>query len=259
MTNTATGYYASGDGTYTGAGYAAETTTYAGVDGMAGYELPGFTLSLPNPRAYGGGLYQLGDFNEYPGDTHDVITGENDLRLWFGPTQPLQLSISSSRWEHELMIRHPNGDAYPVEKHQTQGGTYFDPSGAAWQASYYYFDATARHHPELPWYLEDASTAERLGPNPDNDQLINWFALPTPEGLAGSLNAQTGMIELQWPLGSAALDGGFAIERRLSGEAAWQTADAAPSDIRNRLAVHRADRWLAVDPDVPSEGSDAAR
>lgn len=192
-----------------------ETETVAGLDEMANFEIHSFSLSFIKPNPYATGPFLLEDVTDGSNPiSHPVLGGMNDLRLNFRPPQPLLLNISSSRWDHELLIRHPEGTAYPVSKQQTQGGTSFDPTGLAWQTSYYYFDATATANPDLPWYLEDASTGERIGPNPEISALIDWIAVKPPLNLTATASANG--IDLAWVPGEASTGGGFIIERRES-------------------------------------------
>ncbi len=202
------------------------TDTFQGADGMEDFTLQSFTLSLTHPQAYSTSALKLRDtgFDPSNPDLIPVSRGANDLRFWFRPAQSLALAISSSRWDHDLILHQPNGDAYPIQKYSTQGGVWFDPSGNAWQTSYYYFDASADHHPELPWYVEDTATHERIGPWPTSEALINWIAVPTPLGLTLSL-VNTGTIELAWPLAPNSSEGAFRIERSVGGPSTWRALD----------------------------------
>ena len=140
------------------------------------------SLSSPNPND---GIFQVADAigGLWWGT---IYWGENDLLAWLPPVENCYLTISSSRFGHELLLRHPNGEAYPVLKGQTKGSLWFAPNGLGWQVSYYYFGATASCRPMLPWYVEDASNGERIGPNPTNAQLINWTAIAAPQNLAAT-------------------------------------------------------------------------
>ncbi len=177
--------------------------TFAGLDGMADFTLESFSLSFSHPQPYSTGSLAFQDVSDGSNPVSWQVTrGVNDLRWAFQPTQSLTLTISSSRWDHELILLQPNGDAYPVQKYNTQSGAWFDPAGNAWQQSYYYFDASASHHPELPWYVEDASTSERIGPWPSSEALINWIAVPEPVPYDIALVPGTSIVKFRWSAGS---------------------------------------------------------
>ncbi len=112
-------------------GYGTVTTdTGSGLDGMADYPLWTVQCDILNPTPFSAGPFLLRD-TDADGGPAQVWAGDNDLPHWFGSPQPLQLTISTSRWDHELLLRHPDGTAYPVFKFQTQGDVSFDPQGNA--------------------------------------------------------------------------------------------------------------------------------
>ena len=178
-----------------------------------------------------------------------IFAGLNDLTEWFEPPKPIALQISSSRQGHRLVVRHPNGEFFPIHNGNVAGCTSAPAGSPPWYQSYYYFDALAVARSELPWYVEDVDTGERLGAaitlagpttgstvsfssnttarvmpinplaGPSNSDLINWIAVPTPGLLTGASSATTGVISLQWPLANLASDqGGFEVERQLGGQ-----------------------------------------
>ncbi len=205
-----------------------DTETMTGLDGMAPFQIQSFSLGFTDmsfaPQSQF--LLQGGDASTPFSQT--VVAGMNDLRLSFRPPQPLLLAVSSSRWDHELLIRHPEGTTFAVQKGQMQGDVSFDAQQNAWVTSYYYFDAMASANPELPWYLEDASTDERIGPNPSNADLINWFALADPKNLAGTENTD-GTFSLMWNFAETSTEGAFQMERRESASEPWQLINTIPA------------------------------
>jgi hypothetical protein len=134
--------------------YALETTSFTGIDGMTDFTIQSGLLTYVNPRPDYIGPYALNglDSGQWP-----VYAGENDFRLNLGQPQSITLNITSTRWEHELVVRHSEGTSYPVEKHATQGDVSFDPNQNAWWNTYSFFDGTSSIHtlPAIPWYVED--------------------------------------------------------------------------------------------------------
>ncbi len=192
------------------------TDTFSGLDGMADFTLQSFTLSFTHPQAYSTSALALQDVTDASNPVAWQVTrGSNDLRWLLQPTQPLTFAISSSRWDHELILRQPNGDAYPVQKYSTQSGTWFDPAGNAWQQSYYYFDASADHRSDFPWYVEDLSTSERIGPWPSAEALINWIAVSEPIPYDIALIPGTSTVKFRWTAGPNTSEGGsFVLEQQ---------------------------------------------
>ncbi len=236
--------------TFYAGGSSYESTTYPGLDGMAEFSIQGSTLEMADITSYSGGSFSLADITQ--GDSHGVSPGENDLRQWFGPAESRVLAISSSRWEHELLLRHPNGEAYPIVKNQTQGDLSFASTLAAWQSSYYYFDAEASYHPELPFYVEDASTGERLGPDPTNAELINWIALADPRHLAAT-EQTAGTFKLTWDFTETSTEGAFLLERRESESGPWQTLDTIPAATSLDTVAHHAHATAVIAASLPGK------
>ena len=218
-----------------GTGYTIDTLP--GLDGMADYTLGTVNLAIPKPATDGNGPYLLYGL----GAVVPVYVGDNDLRLVSTQAtgQTLQLMISTSRWDHELILRQPNGAAYPVVKGQTQGNVSLSPTGNAWWISYYYFDATATCIGEMPWYVEDASTGERLGPNPTDANLITWIALVAPKNLT-AVEQEGGGFLLRWNFLETSLEGAFKIERRENASEVWQTRDTIPARGSLNTTAHTA-------------------
>ena len=203
----------------------AEAETIAGLDRMADYQVSSFWITLPNPTPYVSEGFLLQDMADGSNPTsHSIRAGENDLRTWYAPPQALSLTISSSRWEHELLIRHPEGTAFPVIKDQTQAYWNSFVEGNAWPTSYYYYYATANHRPELPWYVEDASTGERIGPNPSDADLIMWIFTVPPRNVVPT-EQPGGTFLLSWTFAETYPEGAFRIERRESDSEPWLPID----------------------------------
>ena len=161
--------------------------------------------------------------DETAGETGPI--GVVNLEQWFLQPASKVLAISSSRWGHDLWLRHPNGLAWKVQQHATQGNLSLTSTGAAWWTNYYWYDADVPCHDFLPWRLEDRDTGEstifhNAGEIPD---LVNWIALPTPKGLSGNVTTAT-VAQLSWPMPAlASAGGGFLVQRRSQGQTTWQT------------------------------------
>ncbi len=221
-----------------------------GLDGMADYDIEHSAAGFTHPWPAEAGPFLVDNLTTL--QTRDgVFAGFNDLSEWFEPPKPLALQISSSRWGHRLVVRHPNGEFFPIQNGSIAGSTSAPATGPAWYATYYYFDASAVARSELPWYIEDVDTGERLGASiplagpttassmgfssnttaqvmpinplagPSNSALINWIAVPTPGPLTGAVSSNNGEIALRWPLSTLASDqGSFEVERQL-GDQPW--------------------------------------
>lgn len=83
-----------------------------------------------------------------------------DLSQWYPPATPLNLTIAGSRWTHQLSLHQPNGESFPLTKGNAQGVWAQDAQQQSWFISYGYFDASSNHHPELGWWIYDATTGE---------------------------------------------------------------------------------------------------
>ena len=116
-------------------------------------------------------------------------------------------------------MRHPNGEAFPIVDPFPASGNSLGPNRTIESVPYYYFDATTHAHREMPWYVEDLDTGERIGfvapaTRPTDDALIMWIAVLAPGNLTAT--AQMDGIALGWSAGQAPTGGGFIIERRES-------------------------------------------
>ncbi|MHA3771624.1 hypothetical protein ACXR0O_08815 [Verrucomicrobiota bacterium sgz303538] len=197
------------------------------------YTLDYLSFSIPNPLPYNNYSITVQD-DIYQGETGIVGNGPVlDLSGWLPPASPKLLSISSSRWGHDLWLCQPNGDSFPIQQHATQGDFSFDPNQQGWFNSYYYFDATSTWHDFLGCWVEDRSASvagglpERSPVNPSNADLINWIALPAPENLFGEL-VDGLYMKLTWPLGGASPDGSFLVERRVGESNEWLVLGNVP-------------------------------
>lgn len=83
-----------------------EITTYEGIDGMADFTIESSLLTFSNPWPEQSGPYGLAGIES---GWWTVYAGENDFRLNLGQPQSVSLDISSTRWEHELVVRHSEG------------------------------------------------------------------------------------------------------------------------------------------------------
>jgi hypothetical protein len=203
-----------------------ETTEYSGLDGMVNFTIDGLLVNFDNPRpGEAGSFTMIGGF-EYGERT--VYAGSNDFRLEFGPPSLRSLNITESRWYHDLVVKHPNGDGFPITKSGSVGVVSFDPSGGTWQTSYFYFAATGNSRPELPWYVQDLVSNERIGPNPTNDELIQWSFTPPPANLYMLWRFDTG-VTFAWDSNGASLAGGYTIQRKIPPATTWTELGPIPA------------------------------
>ncbi len=113
-----------------------------------------------------------------------------DLSQWYPPASSRGLSIIGTRWSHELWLRQSNGESFLVTKGNVQGVWAQDVGNQTWFSSYGYFDATSSYHPELDWWIYDATSGEVSPPNQpdlthwasaldtvdsDGDGLVDWY------------------------------------------------------------------------------------
>ena len=225
-----------------------EEQYFAGWNGLAAFSLHPLALTLTNPVPYVAGPFLLKDL--ITSETQQgILAGTNDLRTWWQPPHDVDLQICEGRWDHELIVRHATGEFFPILRQQTGADTSIDANHTLSQNGYYYFHAVGQARDDIPWYLEDLETGERLGfPNgfahPTLDAQIMWFALLVPQGLEGTIDATLRAAVLRWPIGAAAPEGAFEVERQRTGENAWQL-------IRTVPATSATNGWLqCVDPDL---------
>src|SRR4051794_33263578 len=96
-----------------------------------------------------------GEQKDYPTGTSSV-----DLSEWWMTASPLFVNISATRWTHELWLRQPNGESFEITKGHLQGTWSREIHGHGWFTSYYYFDIVTNAHPDLEWWIYDATTRE---------------------------------------------------------------------------------------------------
>ncbi len=104
----------------------------------------------------------------------------------------------------------------------------------------------------MPWYLEDASTGERLGPNPTNPDLINWIALAQPRNLAAT-EQPDGTFLLTWNFAETSTEGAFRLERRESNTEPWELLDTIPAATSLNPSTHLATAPAALAPSQPGK------
>ena len=147
------------------------------------YTLPYTHLEFEVPPAWGSD-YVLLIYDDYYTDAAlEIIplsVGPTDDTTWRPAPQPVYLSISESRWSHNLVLRQIDGTEYPVFPGQTQGDTSWNAGSAnhAWQNSYYYFDANTQATPGMAWRIVDKTNEDEAGAGETN--LIEWIALMPP-------------------------------------------------------------------------------
>ncbi len=122
-----------------------------------------------------------GYYQNYVGQEIALSVGATDDTTWLPAEEPIYLSISESRWGHDLVLRHVDGREYPIRPGQTQGDTsWSSPMNLqAWQNSYFYFDANTQATPGLAWYVVDKTVGDSAGYGETN--LIDWVLLVAPE------------------------------------------------------------------------------
>ena len=233
------------------------STVEEGLDDMASYSLNYSSVSFTHPAPDETGPFVLDALpdNLLVARSRDgILPGFNDLTRWFDPPRPVALQISSSRHGHRLIVRHPNGEFYPIRNGSLAGSTSAPAGLPSWYQSYYYFDATALARTEMPWYVEDVDTGERLGfavgqRRPPNSALIGWIAVPSPHLFANQVDAEYGSLNLWWSLSALGVnEGRFEIERQLSGQP-WQIIGTVTANIAD------AADWLHFYDNNPVIGS----
>jgi hypothetical protein len=146
-----------------------------------------------------------------------------------------------------------------------QGDVSFTPSGSTWQNDYSFFNASGVLRPELPYYVEDLATGERIGPYPSNDDLINWIYLAPPDPVTLQ-SIGTNTVRIAWTSVPAAQS--YRIERRepfVFGSSQWQTraiigASGTQFDDSTLVAGAVYDyRVIALRPSLESEPSQQLR
>jgi hypothetical protein len=178
------------------------------VSRAAGYQSPDVFLPLtktffegqPAERTYTFEYFPaVAPYDYYEGFTvKDLTVGDEisfqansssiDLSLWYPPKTALALTVSATRWQHDLWLQQANGDSVPLEKGGLQGIWSSDAQGRVWFSSYGYFGASAEYHPELDWWIFDATSNEVSSVNPadletwmgnntdsDGDTLPDWY------------------------------------------------------------------------------------
>ena len=206
-------------------------------------------------RAYNG---TPGDWHLHDGESNNtgdyvLPIGNNanfshDLGYWAPEARLRTLQISLSRWATDtaprLWLRQRDGWSAQVTALGTVDWPSVSADGRVWSDSAFTFNAETYIRDEVDYWLYDEETGEESPYNTTN--LIGWFALPTPSGLSGMITAQ-GVAELQWPLVSppASIEGGFEIQRKLSGETVWQTIGTiSANSVDNNNLMHYPDSSL---------------
>lgn len=218
-----------------------------------------FSVTLVNPTPDVAGSFPLVDLLSGDPTPFYVSAGINDLRTWFTAPVAKTLQISTSRWDHVLRLRQPNGESNPITRDQDLGFVEQDSQGNSYPHPYYLFRATSEARPDLPWYIEDLSTdpVQTIGPTgnnlgPTNDELIVWYDLPTPIGLTGVLSVGLRRVELVWSPNGASHGGAFTIERKFGG-ATWGTiATLSYTDYLTQQQTN--DGLIHVADAIPSVG-----
>jgi hypothetical protein len=212
-------------------GSSSESTHYTGLDGMADFNIDGTRLTFNNPTPGNYGPFGLNGINQngVNDPQRQIWASDNDFRLNFPPAESIYLNITSTRFDHELVLRHAEGTAYAVDKYAIQGDTSFDPNQNAWVNSYYYCTAGSSYFPAIPWYIEDWTTGERIGPAPSNSQLIAWYWRPPPTGLYMIWRFDTG-VSLAWDANGAPLDGSYIIQRMYPTTGTWSNIAEIPAN-----------------------------
>ena len=205
----------------------AQFFTYEGVDGDGQwlYSVPCVRVWVPYDASK---PFKLVGMNYGTGADESSPSNTTDLHSWL-PTAPRTLTISSSRWDHDLWLVQPDGSQSRVVQGALQGDFSIGDAGAAWWNGYYQFLSSAPCKEGLDWRIEDRTTDEAsthfsAGAGTD---LGAWHSVVAPTAL--SLIGKTGSsIAMRWSPGVAAEGGSFEIERREAegsiAEAPWRLA-----------------------------------
>lgn len=204
--------------------------------------------------------------NRTPGDwsltdqtTDETVTfnpdGQESVPLnlghWFAPPSSVGLTISLSRWGHDLRIYQRNRGAYSVEPGSSQGSLILTSAGA-WYNPEYTFSATGhrRDVAGLDWWVYDVDTGESSPMNPTD--LSGWYCLMPPDEVhttrTGITTAEVtwqvpGFDDVNW-----LVQGGFYVERR-SGGGAWMQIAALAAEAAEVSGTPGA--FYYVDTDLP--------
>jgi hypothetical protein len=150
----------------------------------SGYESPASDLTASISMSFNGTAErQQQDIHYFPAEAQydpamgfailDLTTGEEihfpvgtpsvDLSQWYPAASPLVVSVSVTRWAHELWLRQSDGYQARLTI-PNPGGVLFTPDGL--------FDAATSYHPGAAWWIYDATTGEISSANPAD--LITW-------------------------------------------------------------------------------------
>jgi hypothetical protein len=180
------------------------------------YTLNVATLALENSLPYQSGTYTLeasvlGSNRPEDVAVTSIAPGNNDLRQWF-PTgkQDAVFSISASRSGHTFVVRHINGDEFPLTLSGSGGDYSFASPQSAWLNHYYWLGATAQPWTFMDWKLVDKTTGETA---PDKYSNIGWIWVTLPKNLSAQLSAQNAVV-LTWEPCQNIDYGAYRVERR---------------------------------------------
>ena len=101
------------------------TQFFQGTAEMPVYSINTYRMTIQNPRPYQS-AYLL--HHQAKNETILIQGPEADLRLWLPPPNQTLLGIASHRWGHDLVLRHPNGDGYPIIPLGTAGDLSYGPN-----------------------------------------------------------------------------------------------------------------------------------
>src|SRR4030095_9153664 len=80
----------------------------------------------------------------------------------------------------------------------------------------------------MPFYVEDRTANQRIGPNPTSSNLIQWFWAEPPTGLYMIWRFDGG-VTMSWNSNGASLEGSYTIRRRASGSTTWTDLEDIPA------------------------------
>jgi hypothetical protein len=121
-------------------------------------------------------------------EVFDCGANERSPAEWYGPPEPLTLSLNASRWSHELYVRQFDGSQFLVQRSNLQGGWWINGSGQSVFHSFGIFEGLGWRQQLLQFAVFDRTTGELADANitalaawgtdttdTDGDGLYDWW------------------------------------------------------------------------------------
>lgn len=195
------------------------TNTIYGSTGS--WQAPFFSVNVPTDLVLNDPNSSFSVVDETAGDESPQMTTSpqyQDLSTWLSPPVNQAVSISTSRWFHDLWIHQPNGAEFQISKSGTQGDFSLDTNGNAWWNDYGYFNGFGSRYELLDFWIIDKSTGESSPGN--TTDLIEWAAHDTP---TLSVFGESSRIHvLSWSSDDGSITG-FRIQRKAGATGTWET------------------------------------